>query len=475
MDLAAHFRIILQNWWRILVVSVVLAAVVFVVSSTRPKQYEAREVLTVTPGQVTGGQTPGQAASFLASSYAQYADTPAVVRLALRNARLNLDLRTATDRVSASQVGDLGFLKVSATGPTKADAERLTRAVAQALVDTVTQQQVNAQTQDILPIQLQRSRLQQQLDALPPNGPDAGAIQANIDALNRAEADRRSQPLNRVGILSGAVASDTPVSPQPLRDAALALVASLVVVAELTVLAHFVGDRFSRSDDSADVTRITGLPVLAKIPRGSGIEVVEAFRVLRTNIMVLEGAGKPRTVAIVSANQGAGKTFAALHLAQSAAALDEKIVVIDADLRKPQVHERLGVPRAPGLSSVLQGGDLAGALRKVPDAPYLRVLPSGSPVQDASGVLGARSFRHVLDSLRAVRLVVVDTPPSALFADAMAVASQCDATIFVLDIKSSRRRQVRTSLEALERAGANLVGVVVNRTNTPRRASYYES
>jgi Mrp family chromosome partitioning ATPase len=123
---------------------------------------------------------------------------------------------------------------------------------------------------------------------------------------------------------------------------------------------------------------------------------------------------------------------------------------------------------------VLQGGDLAGALRKVPDTPFLRVLPSGAPVQDASGVLGARAFRHVLDALRAVRLVVVDTPPAGLFADAMAIASQCDATIFVLDIKTSRRRQVRQALEGLERAGANLIGVVVNRASSPRRASYYE-
>ncbi len=144
-------------------------------------------------------------------------------------------------------------------------------------------------------------------------------------------------------------------------------------------------------------------------------------------------------------------------------------------MRKPAVHDRLGVPRAPGLTQVLQGGDLTTALRKLPDTPFLRVLPSGAPVQDASGVLGARAFRHVLDALRAVRLVVVDTPPAALFADAMAVASQCDATIFVLDIKTSRRRQVRQALEALERAGANLVGVVVNRTNVPRRSSYYEA
>jgi len=247
-----------------------------------------------------------------------------------------------------------------------------------------------------------------------------------------------------------------------------------VVVSELTVLAHFTGDRFSGNEDSAEVAGLTGLPILAKVPRGEGIEVVEAYRVLRTNLMVLEGAGKPRTVAIVSANQAAGKTFTAVHLADSASALDEKVVLIDADLRKPTVHERLGVPRAPGLSSVLQGGDLTTALTKVPDNAYLRVLPSGAPVLDPSGVLGARSFRHVLDALRAVRLVVVDTPPTNLFADALAVASQCDATIFVLDVKTSRRRAVRQALEALDRAGANLIGVVINRASVQKTASYYE-
>ena len=249
----------------------------------------------------------------------------------------------------------------------------------------------------------------------------------------------------------------------------LGFLVALVVVSELTVLAHFTGDRFSGNEDSAEVASLTGLPILAKVPRGEGIEVVEAYRVLRTNLMVLEGAGKPRTVAIVSANQAAGKTFTAVHLADSASALEEKVVL---DRRRPpQAHRaraRSACPGRPGLSSVLQGGDLTTALTKVPDNAYLRVLPSGAPVLDASGVLGARSFRHVLDALRAVRLVIVDTPPTNLFADALAVASQCDATIFVLDVKTSRRRAVRQALEALDRAGANLIGVVINRARCRR-------
>ncbi len=475
MDLAAHFRVIAQNWVRILVISLVIAFAVLVVSSTQAKQYQSKATVVVTPGVVAGGQSQVQAAAALAQTFAQYVDTPSVMRQAARSSGLGIDASEAADRVSASQVGDIGFIEVKATGPSREDAEALGRAASQALVSTVQNQAAQALYADLLPIQFQRQQLQAQIDALPPNDPQRAPLQLQIDGLNQSERDRRAVPADRAGILSGARTGSNPVSPRPIRDALLAFVVSLVVVGELTVLAHYVGDRFSRSEDTADVSRLTGLPVLAKIPKGSGIEVVESFRVLRTNLMVLEGAGKPRTVAIVSANQSAGKTFTAVNLAQSAAGLDEKVVLVDADLRKPAVHERLGIPRAPGLSSVLQGGDLSTALSKVPDTPFLRVLPSGAPVQDASGVLGARAFRHVLDALRAVRLVVVDTPPSGLFADAMAVASQCDATIFVLDIKTSRRRQVRASLEALERAGANLIGVVVNRTSAPRRSSYYEA
>jgi capsular exopolysaccharide synthesis family protein len=475
MDLAAHFRVIAQNWLRILLISIGIAVLVFAASTVQAKKYEAKELLVVTPGTTSGGETLTQASSFLAQNYAKYAVTRGVVQSAIRSSGLDLSVDEATSRISANQVGDLGFVEIRATGPSKREAERLTRFAASSLIETVKDSQEQAKNDDLEPIATQRQALQQRIDNPSTSASERSAAQGQLDALAQSEENIRSRQDDNITVVSAAIADGGPVSPKPLRDAILAFVVSLVVVAELTVLVHYTGDRFSRSEDTADVTRVTGLPVLAKIPKGSGIELVEAFRVLRTNLMVLEGAGKPRTVAIVSSNQSAGKTFTAVNLAQSAAGLDEKVVIVDADLRKPAVHERLGVPRSPGLSAVLQGNDLATMLRKLPDTPFLRVLPSGAPVQDASAVLGARPFRHVLDSLRAVRLVVVDTPPAAMFADAMAVASQCDATIFVLDVKTSRRRQVRQTLEALERAGANLVGVVVNRTSSPRRSSYYYS
>ena len=475
MDLAAHFRIILRSWKRILIVAVIVGVLVFLYSNRSPRVYRATELLAVTPSDTGAGQSNAQQANYLAQSYALLVDTPTVAGRAARNSGLRITTDEAELRTSAAAVGSLGFLEVYATGPSPEDARRLGDAASRALITEVRRSETAALAEDIAPLQEQRARLQAQLDALPANSPEAASIQANITAINQVEAERRAKPSNRVNVSAAARASDTPIAPHPTRSAIIAFIIAAILAGEAIVVSRAIGDRIGRSGDTdADIARVTGLPIIGHIPKGEGFETIEAFRVLRTNLIVLEAAGRPRTVAVVAATPDAGKTFVAVNLAQSASALDDKVVLIDADLRRPTVHDRLAVPRAPGLTSVLQGADLSESLRRVQDSPFLRVLASGPPVEDPSAVLGARSFRTVLDALRAVRLVVVDTPPAGLFSDALAVASQCDATILVVDLANSRTTQVRQTLDQLERAGANTVGIVVNRTATTNRASYYE-
>jgi receptor protein-tyrosine kinase len=475
VDVAEHVRTILQNWWRILVVSVLVAATVYVADASRAKVYQATAELQVTSALAANGQATTDSTNFLTQTYAALGESVPVVVSARDKSGLKIGASEAASRLSVAQEPGIAFLKIKATGPSPRDATALARGESEALIDAVTTQQTNHQLQDVAALTANLNNLKAQLAALPANDPGRTALNDQISNAYTAIANRQSQAQDRIDVASPAVADSGPISPKPLRDSLLALVVAFVVIAELWVVVRAVGDRFAATDDSADIMKLLGLPVLARIPKGSDADTIEAFRILRTNLMFLEGAGKPRTLAVVSANPDAGKTFVAIHLAESAAALDEKVVLIDADLRKPAVHERLGVVRAPGLSAVLQGADIATALRRNGSSPFLRILPSGAPVGDPSGVLGARAFRQVLDGLRAVRLVVVDTPPGGLFADAMAVASQCDATIFVLDMKTSRKRAVRGTIESLERGGANIVGVVVNRAATPRSSSYYGS
>lgn len=473
MDVAEHVQTILHSWRRIVVLAVLFAFGVLVYNMVQPKKYAATAYLMVISARESTSDASTADTNFLVQTYVTMGQSVPVVAGAWKRSGLNIDFGTAAGRLSIDQVSGTAFIKVRATGPTPSDAVALARGESQSMVDTVRVTQAQQTFADVAGIQVSIDNLQKELSAIPPNDPRIAGMQADIAKAVQARFTRQAQASNRIEFTSPATASSNPIAPRPYRNAAIGLLIGLLVFAEGAVLLRLLSDRFSSTEDSDDIIELSGFPVLARIPEGSDADTLEAFRVLRTNLMFLEGAGKPRTLAVVSANPDAGKTFVAIHLAESAAALDERVVILDADLRDPTVHDRLGVPRAPGLSAVLQGADINSALRRNESSPFLRILPSGAPVNDPSGVLGARAFRQVLDELRAVRLVVVDTPAGEPFADAMAVASQCDATIFVIDMKSSRRRPVRATIESLERSGANIVGIVVNRATTARASRYY--
>jgi Mrp family chromosome partitioning ATPase len=125
------------------------------------------------------------------------------------------------------------------------------------------------------------------------------------------------------------------------------------------------------------------------------------------------------------------------------------------------------------LSEALSGASDTAAVGHLAQG-WLRVVPSGAPVADPSGLFGGRAFREALDGMTWAELVVVDTPAGALFADALAIASQCDATLIVVDAERSKRRPVRNLVESLRHVSAQPIGIVLNRTEPAPRPSYYE-
>jgi capsular exopolysaccharide synthesis family protein len=473
VDVAEHVQTMLHYWRRILLLTVLFALGVLVYNARQPKRYAATAHLMVTSGRESISEADTTDTNFIVQTYVALGESVPVVADAWKRSGLTIDYGTAARRLSVDQEPGTAFLKVKATGPSSADALALARGESQALAEAVRVGQYQTRFADAVALELTVEQFQKELNAIPPNDPRVAGLRVDIQKAVQAQFIGQTRPTNHIDFTWPATSSSSPIAPRPFHDALIAFLIGLVIIAEGSVVLRVVSDRFSATDDSEDILKVAGFPVLARIPTGSDAQTLEAFRILRTNLMFLEGAGKPRTIAIVSSNPDAGKTFVAVHLAESAAALDEKVVLIDADLRKPAVHERLGVARAPGLSAVLQGADVNSALRRNESSPFLRVLPSGAPVGDPSGLLGARGFRQVLDELRAVRLVVVDTPPGEPYADAIAVASQCDATIFVLDMTTSRKRSVRATVESLERGGANIIGIVVNRATVSRRAAYY--
>jgi succinoglycan biosynthesis transport protein ExoP len=477
VDLADHLRVLRSNWWKILIVAAIVGALSYAYSRSQPKVYQANQLLSVASQDVTSPQTvdPNQI-DFRASFYAAVGNTLAIAHAA----RVHEKLTSLTDNdvlssISVTTTATTGILQITTTGRDTVEAAKIADGVSFALGQFVTAQITQETT-------AQRNQLTAQVDDLT-KALNSPAVKADTTGQLRPIIQQRLLTAQQalltlvpngfqVTALTVPIARPAPISPHPKKAGLLGFLVALVFVGEGLVVLRAFGDRFARTNDVEQITSFTGLPVLAMVPRGRGPDVVEAFRTLRTNLMFLEGAGRPRTIAIVSPNPGAGKSFSSVHLAESAVAVDATVVLIDADLRRPVLHSRLRCDREPGLSNALRGSDLQSTLHRVDGIPNLKLIPSGSAVNDTVGVLGGRAFRHVLDSLDSAELVVVDTPPGAVYADALAVAAQCDATLLVLDAKSTRRRAARTLIDSLERTGATLIGVVVNNAQVNRRDTY---
>ena len=473
MDLFAHFRVMFRRRWSVLLASLAVAGAAFGWSYSRPAVYEATGLITVTSGRALSGQNvTEQDTLFLSRNYAELARTRPVLADAVLRSTLALSTGDARQRVSSRVAGDVGFVTLSATGPSPEDAARLAQAVAEALIAAVRDEQAKAVQASLAPVESEIVQMGAELAQLTPGAGHREALLARYQALVEAATERRLAPTDRLVLVSPARADPVPVSPTPARTTVLAFLVALVVNAELAVLIEVLRDRISSSEDDEESGDIMGLPVLARIPPGDDEVTEEAFRSLRTSLMFLETTGPLRTVAVVSSNPNAGKTFTSRHLARSVASLGLPAVLVDGDLRRPSVHREAGIGVSPGLSEVLSGTALSAAIRPDPRQTNLQVLPGGSPVPDPAGLVAGRRFREILDQLDA-GLVVVDTPACDLFADCFAIASHCDATLVVVDAKRTRRPSVRRVISQLRRIGANPIGIVLNRVERRNSADYY--
>lgn len=233
--------------------------------------------------------------------------------------------------------------------------------------------------------------------------------------------------------------------------------------------------------------RGTKLPVLGVIPiqkraKLRAMMFVEAFRSLYTNIYLLNPECPVQSVAICSTTPGDGKTTVALNLGQTIAAVGARVLLVDGDLRRPQMHQRLGLSNDWGLSDVLVR-DLPWQEAIHPfsnssgETPFwagnLFVLTAGAVPADPIKLLSSKQMRSLVKQLQsAFDLVIYDTPPLAGLADANLIAAYADGTILVVALGKTNRTSVNQALDELRNSGANLLGVVANGLNGYLQATY---
>jgi capsular exopolysaccharide synthesis family protein len=307
------------------------------------------------------------------------------------------------------------------------------------------------------------------------------------------------------GIVSPAQTPATPFEPRPMRAAVLGFGVGLLVAIGLALL---LGQLNTRLRDHREVAEILNMPVIGRIPTmpkrygDDSLAVVahpegraaEAFRMLRGNLEFVNVDDGARAILVTSCKQGEGKSLTVANLAATLALAGKRVVVVDGDLRRPQMHKYFGLDNEAGLSNVLSGQKaLAAALSEVdvmpraertagdaeaivapPVAPYtVRVLTSGTLPPNPGELIASKKFGVLLEHLRTLAdIVLIDSPAIMAVGDAGALAAVADGLIMLVNIQEVRRPTLRDVCDVLEPLPCRKLGAIVVREKLRADESY---
>lgn len=214
-----------------------------------------------------------------------------------------------------------------------------------------------------------------------------------------------------------------------------------------------------------------------QVERYSTSPFIEAFRSLYTNIRLLSAQKHISSLAISSAVPGDGKTTVAVYLAQTTAAIGQRVLLVDADLRFPQLHSRLGLPNVQGLSETIATDlDLNDAIQQFPLYDNLFVLTAGRILADPIKLLSSDRMQYLMEQFQArFDLVIYDTPPLLDLGDGNLLAASADGTLLVVGLEKTDRSELMKALEGLKISGASVLGIVANGLQGRTTSSYASS
>jgi len=444
MELRDYLRAVRKRWWLVAGSIVVALGAAMLVTTLTPPKYSASVTFFV------GTQTKGVSDAYQGSLFSQqriksYADLLTSDRLAqaiVDNDPMGRTPDQVQESITANAIPDTVLPEATVTDGDRARALRLSQGLAKQFVALV-----------------------QTLET--PPGSDV--------------------PTVWVEVIAGPTLAAKPVSPTPVRNAGLALVLGLVLGVGAAVLRETLDTSVKSAPALAE---LTGAAVLSTVPVDSrakraplivagsaGSVRAEALRQLRTNLQFVNVDAPARAIAVTSAVPGEGKTTTACNLAIVFAEAGKRVVIVDADLRRPRVAEYLNVEGAVGLTNVLAGQATVDDALQQWGTSGVFVLPAGSIPPNPSELLGSRNMEALLASLRqGFDVVIVDTPPLLPVTDGAVAATIVDGTVLVFRCGKTTTAQARSAADALAAVDARVLGCVLNMV--PRKSSgaytYYD-
>ena len=309
---------------------------------------------------------------------------------------------------------------------------------------------------------------------------------------------------NNIGVIEIAIPSETPVSPRRFMTVAVAFLLSTLFGMGLALFLEYLDDTIRTTEE---IENYLQLPALAAIPTmdsmpkrklllvGSNEEdgasqtsellisadprssLAEAYRHLRTSILLSTAGRAPKSLLITSSLPSEGKTTTATNTAISLAQTGARVLIVDADMRRPRLHSIFSIENGVGLSTLLSSeltdAEISGAIR-VDERSKLNLLTSGPIPPNPAELIGSEQMATLLRMLQSrFSHIVIDSPPIASFTDGVLIASMVDGVILVVHAGKSSRQVVRRSRQLLQEIGAKIFGVVLNNVNLNTKDNYY--
>jgi len=203
-------------------------------------------------------------------------------------------------------------------------------------------------------------------------------------------------------------------------------------------------------------------------------QAAEAYRTLRTNIQ-FSSLDKPlRTLLATSTAPDEGKSTTLANLAVTMAQSEQRVILVDCDLRRPTLHTLFGLPNENGLTSLILAAEDAPIPLQDTGVPGLSLLTSGPLPPRPADILGSRRMEAVIARLRAeADIVLFDTPPVVAVTDAAVLATRMDGVLLVFQAGKTSRERARQARQILEKVKANIIGVVLNNAQVEQGYGYY--
>jgi polysaccharide biosynthesis transport protein len=483
IPLAEVMRFIRRGLLTALVSAAIIGGLTYFLSRQLPKQYDSRASLLIAqnnPEFVSLGVPTASVPVLDSSAYRKAALSSPVIQEAMT--ALGIPATEQTSKaiekfrdaltIHVEPAEDSSLLDIIASGGTAEESANKTNAVAQSLVNWEQRRATESIVRAIDGIQEQIALSSKQISSMQVNGASEDELRGRINAraqqqdqLAIAEALRASAR-GLVSVMEPALVPADPVAPRPLLNGVIAAILTTLLAYGLMHLRDTLDTRLASNDD---IAKQSGLPVLASFAKQTtpGKQLPsEGVSYLRTNLLYGTPATSSQVILVTSAKSNEGKSSVAVSLAENFARNNYHTLLVDADLRNPEIAKLYNMKSErldhTALETWLRNPLTAREVVRMPldDQNHLYVVPSFGFSSQAAGLLSV-SFHDCLESWRKeYDVIIIDSAAVLEVADTLALAPLATSTLMVVNQQKTNSRDLKNALELLKRIGVRLAGIV---------------